>query len=569
MGNTTFDTQTCQPCTSNCPGNTYVNDNVCTGKSFADVGMVDMAYCAPCPVPCRQEIFEIRAGGGCNGKDRNQVPICIQCAALCQRGQYISQMCQAGNFLPTCLACTEQCPVGHYFESPCSGDSYNVQDIKCTPCEPCPSGQYISRMCPGGNVIKNDTRQCSPCTSSCLAGFFLSGSCETGRNNFNAVFCSACSPTCKAPGTYMHAPCNGTTKHPDSNDCRPCLSCSLGRYMSSGACRDGSARNSSARTCSLCKPCQTGQYILPSSRCNGNGVEDTQTCESCSPCPRGSYISSPCNGVSSVKTCTVCKTCPEGYYRVGCNGSSSSDDVQCIQCKSCVAGQWIRNRCNGSGFGDEEQVCVDCTPCALGQYYASGCTGTEGSQQNRICAQCKSLCNPGTYVAKGCRGDAFSFQDTPSVCQPCSRQCSIGSYLSELCSGRTFSPGVAICSPCTCPSPQTTRIPCSGTNGLQDHLCSGGFMGVDRAAALTTTPVGGLQMTTTQSAASLSTPPPPSSFPKTTTTTTPPPGGGGDDKLPLLQDTNKMAMIFGGGAAGLLVLGLAGYYFCFSTAKPR
>lgn len=66
-GTTTYDTQSCESCISYCSDNTYVNDNVCDGYHFADVGIIDPMDCAVCPRTCSSENFEVRVGG-CTGK---------------------------------------------------------------------------------------------------------------------------------------------------------------------------------------------------------------------------------------------------------------------------------------------------------------------------------------------------------------------------------------------------------------------------------------------------------------------------------------------------------------------
>ena len=247
----TVDTQTCEPCISYCSDNTYVNDAVCDGYHFADVGIIDPMDCATCPRRCDANKFEIRVSG-CTGKDRTFDIECRQCGNLCEVGQYVTDICKPDEPAATCASCVFQCPKGSYFSSPCTGQRFGVQDVSCVQCAPCPSGQYISYQCPGGNVIASDTRQCSNCTSQCPPGFFLNGTCRSGRTTYDAVQCMRCSSSCPV-GQYMHAPCNGTTAFANSNDCRPCAPCSQGQYMSAGLCMNGTATSSMERTCSACR----------------------------------------------------------------------------------------------------------------------------------------------------------------------------------------------------------------------------------------------------------------------------------------------------------------------------
>lgn len=77
---------------------------------------------------------------------------------------------------------------------------------------------------------------------TCLSSFHVlggQGTC-TGMDIYNATRCLRCSSSCGA-GQYMFAACDGTSKSPDSNDCRSCTPCSAGQFISSGACRNGSA----------------------------------------------------------------------------------------------------------------------------------------------------------------------------------------------------------------------------------------------------------------------------------------------------------------------------------------
>lgn len=128
---------------------------------------------------------------------------------------------------------------------------------------------------------------------------------------------------------------------------------------------------------------------------------------------------------------------------MGCNGTTTADNIECIPCRVCEKGQWMRSRCNGSTYVDEQPSCGSCESCGLGNYYASGCTGVESTPQ-KVCAKCTKLCDPGMFVAKGCKGDADSFQDTPSTCGTCPSKCSYGFYLSELCSGQAFVAGAYV-----------------------------------------------------------------------------------------------------------------------------
>jgi len=103
-----------------------------------------------------------------------------------------------------------------------------------------------------------------------------------------------------------------------------------------------------------------GEYIVPSSKCDGRSLSDNQQCLQCQKCPRGYYIAKPCpgNGTSSLhELCLPCKSCSAGQYRAGCNGDTFVDDATCAACPTCSQGQYIMYKCNGTEFSSAAQVC--------------------------------------------------------------------------------------------------------------------------------------------------------------------------------------------------------------------
>ncbi len=432
---------------------------------------------------------------GCSGRDRNNMPQCVECESTCEAGQYITVPCQPGQPLVSCGYCTQQCGAGFYFAGPCSGRNM-YQDVDCRACRTCADGEYISKQCPGGNSLQNimDVRECSRCRSSCDAGFYMNSPCN-GKTTLDTVRCMRCSSYCP-PGQYMHSPCNGTAYSADSNDCRLCTPCSPGQFISGGACINGTATSSGQRYCSSCSvsSCKPGEYILEGSRCTGMDVKDTHACRKCEPCPRGSFISKPCSGKDFAsnavqgRQCSACRACPYGYYRAGCLGNSTSDDTQCIPCTNCSKGQYISSGvCDGTTFSPPGTLsCTSCQPCRQGQYHSSGCTGSESSAATHTCSDCTELCQQGSYVAAGCKGDSASFQDKPSSCVLCSRWCSIGYYAaSSPCTGRTFTAANPVCERCKCPGGRKIKVEC--TSGLQNHECEGGYVGPDHVSKKSTT----------------------------------------------------------------------------------
>lgn len=368
-------------------------------------------------------------------------------------------------------------------------------------------------------------------------------------SDVQATSCKPCKQQCP-PGQYILGNCSGVD---NAMECRACYSCEPGRYISSGACWNGTATSPEQRSCSKCGKCRVGEYILPSSLCDGTSKSDNQQCLPCKKCPKGYYIKTPCNGSgtsSNPGLCLQCKTCAAGEYRVGCDGDTLADDVTCAACPvpSCKRGQYIANRCDGTEFSPSAQTCKDCVPCALGQYFASGCTGIELTSA-RSCRNCTSLCPAGQYASRGCRGDALSFADKPTTCSNCSRVCPLDYYMASPCSGRTFSPTPVNCSRCTCPGTRNPVERCSGVNGLQDQLCEGGWAGPDRvlskiSTAATTTSASS-RASTTASASQIATTPQP-----------PPPSSGGDN------DKSLSPAAIGGIVGAVAVAGLSALFFC-------
>lgn len=217
---------------------------------------------------------------------------------------------------------------------PCSGQVLNIQDVQCTYCQSCLEGQYISKRCPGGNVLQTDTHNCSSCRASCEQGYYMATRCD-GSTFSDVVQCKPCRMQCP-DGQYMRSVCSGMD---DANDCVACTPCSAGQYMSSGACANGTAKSPSQRTCSACKACPAGKYVAAGTACDGSAVQDTVRCMPCSSCARGFYISQQCSSTGTSpapQQCTACRTCPPGFYRTGCMGNTFYDDVQCVACPNCT-----------------------------------------------------------------------------------------------------------------------------------------------------------------------------------------------------------------------------------------
>ena len=152
----------------------------------------------------------------------NTESVCI----LPQQQQQGSDPATSTTMLP-CSPCPA-CPSGKYLAKACSGVSMGKPDHICQPCASCPMDTYIAACRNvGGNSTSQtsaewlppppDAGKCTPC-QTCAAGSYISQRCD-GSKFTDDRQCSPCEAIC-AQGTYMHAKCSGNTFNASSNDCR-------------------------------------------------------------------------------------------------------------------------------------------------------------------------------------------------------------------------------------------------------------------------------------------------------------------------------------------------------------
>lgn len=144
-----------------------------------------------------------------------------------------------------------------------------------------------------------------------------------------------------------------------------------------------------------------GQFI--SSSC-----VDSPTDYICSPCsqycPAGTYIAKKCDGLGRVDTgcslCTSsCRAAERGVYegeyvKNSCTGETSTDVQTCERCRSCPAGTWAEQMCNGRDIRDT----TDCRPCITScsnqtHFYLKGDCVLEKAS----CALCDPPCDTNTF----------------------------------------------------------------------------------------------------------------------------------------------------------------------------
>lgn len=430
---------------------------------------------------------------GCNGTTTDPLPVCASCEN-CRQGQYVQKSCEGGIHLNvTCANCTRQCSAGYYFVRGCTGNSVTqvkfpstencsqnvlmydtpvhacMQDLVCRECSACAPGFYINRSCPGGNLVTNDTHQCARCKTQCPAGFFPHGLCD-GTSLNDTVACKRCDAVCPAAGTYMHATCNGSSS---KLDCRPCIACPKGTFLSGGSCAGGNGTDPEDVQCTACKRCSSNARLL--NACNGRSLLDTVQCENCPSCQPGFFINRSCDGMTSTtRMCAPCKTCNPGFYRMGCaTGNTVSDDVRCMPCANCSIGSYIESLCDGNGFSSmANTTCTNCPPCSMGQYVSKQCTGSSIQKSDSQCRDCASMCPSGSYVQEGCMGTGS--MDSPRRCQLCNHNCGDNSYLVSTCSGQNSFEDYQ-CTECTCPDGLPPVKKC--TDMKLNHVCTSGCVG--------------------------------------------------------------------------------------------
>ncbi|GMI07372.1 hypothetical protein TrLO_g7543 [Triparma laevis f. longispina] len=274
------------------------------------------------------------------------------------------------------------------------------------------------------------------------------------------------------------------------------LSCSAGKYRSSGPCFDCDAGNFSSVEGSIsCLSCSAGQYSGPGSTgCSNCTVgkyltESTTGVETsaCSICAAGTYSSSPAS--------PLCTVCPAGKY-IADKAEDPSLHDSISDCQMCSAGTKLEDDGDTASLHDSAEDCVQCGP----NFYSN-----EEETQMTSCKQCPgdevspagaSKCSscPAGYDCSGgetapCDAGTYSNGDThnstPAVpCQPCEKgyscpggtdhsPCRQGSYQPDPSKSTCLScpagkyqlnPGNDTCADCTvghfCPERTVNPIPC-------------------------------------------------------------------------------------------------------------
>lgn len=236
-GTTTFDSRKCLPCARCLPG--QIQTEFCLGNSTSDV-----TKCKACnitsPLACKPSHILVNQ---CTGTSSVDATRCLPCSPNngrgCDTNQFVSRLCSSVLFPSNpaasiydgrCSDCMTSCPRGQYMLLPCTTGRTN-SDLVCANCsiQSCPAGFYVGNECNGSSTT--DTAECLPC--SCPAGQYLpffnvtSPSSAASCNSTNPLLqgCTLCtlSSSCSA-GFFLSGQCT-TQSNPTCEPCRP--SCGL------------------------------------------------------------------------------------------------------------------------------------------------------------------------------------------------------------------------------------------------------------------------------------------------------------------------------------------------------
>jgi hypothetical protein len=493
---------TCQPC--GCSGNTFRSGSCSTTTNV---------QCLPCPINsvtaadfstcnCLPSFF--RAANGscfpCSSCSSSQYQL-TACSALSNTVCLSTRICQAGlefeTAAPTltsnrdCRTCRTNCPAGTQPDPafPCGP----FADRQCTPCAD------------GTFKLTTTLESCTPCTTRCGSGQFISGQCTSQ----SSPVCTNCTSSCPAD-SYLTGTCGGSS----NPTCTPCVTCTPGLEYETTACT-----LTSNRACAACtQSCPTGQYL--SGTCSAQSSPTCLFCTQASSCASNQFLAGICSGsfntfcsncAASCRTCATnalqCTSCNAGTFLKGlscvsnCGTSMFGDNttglcaecaVSCLTCtspspSSCLTcpiglflsqGQCIAS-CPAGSYGlTSNRQCTPCSSCATGQFRTGGCSGSTNTQcrpftacntssfesaaptssTDRVCTLCRNTCPAGTQLANTCNGlvdnsctpcSTGTFQATASslACAACTNSCPAGQFLTGTCTATSD----RTCSPCSLP----------------------------------------------------------------------------------------------------------------------
>jgi len=381
IGNTSYATLICSPCSANCLS-CVNNSNDCTS-------------CYPG--------YNLDTSGNCNSNCSspstyysNSSKLCFNCSPLCYS-------CY-GPLSSNCLSCSppQQLYAGTCFPN-CPFGYFATSTYICQPCSlPCASCQGTNTNCTSCSYpnIYQSSNGLGSCISNCLSSYYL---------NSSSSVCTPCNNTCLS--------CTG----PASNQC---TSCSTGLYLVNGVCLSTCPNGTIPVTINLQPTCQScPQGCLTCIYFSSNQTYQCTSCVTnlylynsiCNPnCPPATYAS------PTSYTCLNCNI-------AGCQTCYLNNSLQ-VQCITCQASYYLLN----SG------ICV--TNCPQG-YSVSGASCIP----NPICSYfywngyCLNNCPSGTYplvttqLVNGTNSTVMSCANCSVNCLSCT-----SSAACSLCSNNTF-----------------------------------------------------------------------------------------------------------------------------------
>jgi hypothetical protein len=229
---------TCKTCSGSCSPGYYISKG-CTGTTDHDT------ICNQCTTVCAVGEF---ISGTCSGETTSDAVICTKCETV--PGSFTNTACTGTSTSDDAVYsnCITTCPEGQYIDGSCLGFSdyecstcrdtcgpAELETVQCTQqtnracipqascSQPCPVGTYLTTPC----VIPHTPRVCTPCGTSCPAGYELS----TGEYDAGYYISAECTETTDIQCTKCSSDCLGSQSSTVSYNAQSTLHCSgISRY---------------------------------------------------------------------------------------------------------------------------------------------------------------------------------------------------------------------------------------------------------------------------------------------------------------------------------------------------
>jgi len=272
---------------------------------------------------------------------------CCQICTICKAGETTTPCGLDRDTICTSNNGTNCLPPDHCLMVDC-WMSDNGTEVQCKACE---DGYYVDSQL-----------RCTKC-QSCQEGEWISYPCSGYTN----TVCSTCTPCLTGQTTIKPCPGNGTT---DSTQCMTLMA----DCPPPENCKLVSCWPSATSVEIQCTECNSGYYVNSLARCS-----------KCRVCNQGEFISFPCSGYTNT-VCSACTPCDPGKFLVkACSGNGTADATQCSG----------NNNGTGCPAGFRQEQDGSCTPlnCLLCGCGASH-IGIECQEFNSTSISC--ICPDGT-----------------------------------------------------------------------------------------------------------------------------------------------------------------------------